>query len=1688
VNSTFAVLDYSYVDIATGCEGPKNNFYIIPYPPVEAPTAPNISLCLNEAGTIVANGSNTATSIRWYQSDATTVIETDAGNTGSLSVAASADAGTTTYYVSAISANDCESPKMRVDVIRGGGAPTGAPVAGNVAICEGERAVLTATGTVGGAMYWYSDAALTNLVFIGNPYETLPLTTNTSFWVAEGAGSCGASTATKVDVVVRPPANLPFATQDYSICVGQVIPSGEGLSATCSDAGVGGTATTMISGTASFPIAIGPDGGVGGVVNFNANSIPAGSTITSVVLNATLAHTWAEDVILDLTSPSGTTINIVDGNAGNDNYGTTGTTPLTYTFTDAASTFVLGTVGNNDIPSGSYLPNEPFSTFDGLNASGNWSLSVDDGFDDDGGSMTSATLTINYQLPADAGSLTWWDAPVGGAQVGAGSPFVPVDYDLLPIGSTTFWAQCDETSTCGNKRVAVKFNVLPAIAAPLVSGDDAVCVGNQANMSVSNPSSNVLWYGNEELTMLLGTGATFTSAPLTETTTFYVVNDNGLCTSVPTQYTVDVNPLPDFDLFANPGPSFFSGNIEICEGTVVNLEVVLEDPDNQIALLYTEEEPSNLLADWLIRSQDLMEINTWSDMIYYVRVFDVTTGCFSKPVPIYIDVFNRPTDIEVRGATVCVNEPATIHADVSTLFDNPQPNDQVVVIWATEDGSIIDVQDIPTGATAFNSELNVGSFSDPGTYNFIATTQNSIGCTGVPQIVTVVVNPLPNTPRVINDTVCAGETATLRAVSTEGVIHWYNSSVSQNVMQVGSVFVIPQANGSNVFWASVVNENGCESARVPVGVTVNATPDAPEVAQESFTICLGQTATYEIVDPNPDLIYVWSSDPLLVDVWGTGEVFETPALSQYTAFYVTAIDPVTGCRSEPTAAWVFVDNTLVISSATSEPVCEGEDVIIKVATWDVEGAVGLFDWNLNLIDIAFLPDGDPGTGNEEWIADFTIPDLEVGEYIFYVREIGNDIFPCGSIPISIPVVVNPLPNTPRVINDTVCAGETATLRAVSTEGVIHWYNSSVSQNVMQVGSVFVIPQANGSNVFWASVVNENGCESARVPVGVTVNATPDAPEVAQESFTICLGQTATYEIVDPNPDLIYVWSSDPLLVDVWGTGEVFETPALSQYTAFYVTAIDPVTGCRSEPTAAWVFVDNTLVISSATSEPVCEGEDALIQVATWDAVSSVGLFDWNLDLIDIAFLPDDDTLEDNSPWVADFLIPDLPAGEYIFYVKEIGEEIFPCGSIPISVLVKVLAGPEKPVATNDSPTCEGGNVIVSAMGGTGSVYSWSGPNGFTSNAQTFEIKNAKSKDAGDYIVTIYNQRGCSASDTTTVVVNPAPALGEGQNPDYVKPVCEHDTLKLSVGSVQGVTYSWTGPDGFTSSEQNPMIANVTEADNQGFYTVVLTDAVTGCASKPYALLVNIDKKPDNVIAVNDGPKCTGEDINLSTGFVFGATYTWSGPNEYSSNDRNAVIENINAQSAGVYTVVVQVGACTSEPATTEVVVYPNPIADAGQDDTTEHGMAIQLNGSGGITYQWSPNEYLTPSNNVPNPFVNPPVGSNVYTLKVWNEYGCSDEDDVTIVVVPTDKLIIPEVITPNGDGNNDTWVIGFLGDIAGGYELSIYSRDGARLYSTQDYKNDWNGTYDGEELPDGTYWYVIRTTDRTYKGAVTIRR
>jgi gliding motility-associated-like protein len=155
---------------------------------------------------------------------------------------------------------------------------------------------------------------------------------------------------------------------------------------------------------------------------------------------------------------------------------------------------------------------------------------------------------------------------------------------------------------------------------------------------------------------------------------------------------------------------------------------------------------------------------------------------------------------------------------------------------------------------------------------------------------------------------------------------------------------------------------------------------------------------------------------------------------------------------------------------------------------------------------------------------------------------------------------------------------------------------------------------------------------------------------------------------------------------------------------------------------------------------------------------------------------------------------------------------------------------------------------------------------------------------------------------------------------------------------------------------------------------------------------------------------------------------------------------------------------------------------------------LQLNGSGGSTYQWFPATSLS-SSTVADPIAvfNQPSAGTKYKLTVTNEAGCADSAFVTIKVYKTvPSVFIPTGFTPNHDGKND-----ILKPILAGIQrieaFHIYNRWGQLLFATSTEGQGWDGTVNGVTQSAGTYVWIIKAIDYNgiqyfNKGTVTLIR
>ncbi|MGM9478957.1 MBG domain-containing protein, partial [Pedobacter sp. GSP4] len=152
------------------------------------------------------------------------------------------------------------------------------------------------------------------------------------------------------------------------------------------------------------------------------------------------------------------------------------------------------------------------------------------------------------------------------------------------------------------------------------------------------------------------------------------------------------------------------------------------------------------------------------------------------------------------------------------------------------------------------------------------------------------------------------------------------------------------------------------------------------------------------------------------------------------------------------------------------------------------------------------------------------------------------------------------------------------------------------------------------------------------------------------------------------------------------------------------------------------------------------------------------------------------------------------------------------------------------------------------------------------------------------------------------------------------------------------------------------------------------------------------------------------------------------------------------------------------------------------------GETAVLTASGGTSYSWSTAGGIISGQNTAVLTVRP-AQTTTYTVRVTNASGCSSIATITIKVSEDYKIVANNILTPNGDGVNDTWIVQNI-DMYPSNEVRIFDRNGRQMYSKKSYDNSWNGTIGGNELAEGTYYYIITygPDKLVQKGFITIIR
>jgi gliding motility-associated-like protein len=529
---------------------------------------------------------------------------------------------------------------------------------------------------------------------------------------------------------------------------------------------------------------------------------------------------------------------------------------------------------------------------------------------------------------------------------------------------------------------------------------------------------------------------------------------------------------------------------------------------------------------------------------------------------------------------------------------------------------------------------------------------------------------------------------------------------------------------------------------------------------------------------------------------------------------------------------------------------------------------------------------------------------------------------------------------------------------------------------------YIFGTGNVSGNSWSNGSNPGIFDALGCPIpGTTatpINSSACTSPTASSNSPVCTGSTINLSTIS-STSATYSWTGPGgFTSSAQNPTRAGATTAMAGTYTCVIAIAGPSPACAYTVTTTVVVNTTPATPSPSSNTPVCTGNTINLSTAavagatySWTGPSSFS-----------------SSLQNPSRANATTAM----AGTYSVTVTANG-----CTSAVGTTNVVVNTTPATPSPSSNTPVCTGNTINLSTAAVAGATYSWTGPSAFSSSVQNPSRTNATAAMAGTYSVTV-TANGCtSAVGTTAVVVNNTPATPA---PSSNTPVCTSNTINLSTAAVAGATYSWTGPNSFASSVQNPAITNATAA-MAGTYSVTVT--ANGCTSAVGTTAVVVNTTPATPAPSSNTPVCTNNTINLSTAAVAGATYSWTGPNSFASSVQNPAITNATAAMAGTYSLTVTTNGCASAVGTTAVVINTTPSTPAPSSNTpvcTGNTINLSTAAVAGATYSWTgPNSF---SSSVQNPTITNATTAMAgsYSVTVTTN-GCTSAAGTTAVVINT---------------------------------------------------------------------------------------
>jgi len=936
-----------------------------------------------------------------------------------------------------------------------------------------------------------------------------------------------------------------------------------------------------------------------------------------------------------------------------------------------------------------------------------------------------------------------------------------------------------------------------------------------------------------------------------------------------------------------------------------------------------------------------------------------------------------------------------------------------------------------------------------GQFLIDVTVTDNMGCVNS-DTVRVQVNDTPDIVLNTNE-VCKGG-----VVSNTTSFEHYEWVFNGAVLNVDKTQNWIEPTQSGVYSLTAWTNNGCQVTE-DIVLTVNPLPSF--VLNDQFA-CDGETFTVDA--PLGFALYNWS----------TGESTQSIVLNADTDYWLELTD-TNGCVAREEASLRYRQPVL-LDLGPDQNECVGASIRLTNSA-DYTN----FSWT-------FKPESDPAVSvplnpvraNEYYLASGI--QANSGTYIVEATDVNGcnvqdeiRIFFSDTDPINLRITEN------------LCAGQTIDIIATEGYDSYTWYENNVHvpayDNMVQISGV------NTDALFRVEATSVVCVKSSEIEVVEHLLPTVNLPDV----FSICDGEEEELFVDNFNSptgasfsylywnDVDSVrysdWNSARVLVNGAGNYNVtavdeFGCMAMDNVTvsAFAISVFDlgpPISACDNEnvlltnpivgaqsynwyqttPTGENLLVsDNALSVNQSGTFVLkvvdangCNSNDQVTVNVNSAPDFSLGPDQVECGQIDLAIDPQADFAQyqwNDNPALNSNQLHVTQTGLYKLEVWN----TFGCRSEDV-VDITLVEAPE--IMLSDTAVCAGEEVQLVGPSGSYS-YLWN----TGEDTQAILAKN------GHYELKVTDPNGCFATSEVNVVWRSVPQVNLG--PDVI--VCPIDEWFLDAGA--GFTsYSW-----HNGSEEQGVIANLMDTVN----IVHVTDQF-GCTGFDSQTVKHKVAEPLELIS--DTSICNSDVLIASVDPSF-VMYEWS---------TGHIQPDIEIRQEGQYWLKAFDG-CVWAADTMQVVVHPTPVI--AHLDTSIYAQVVVLPEGGTAPYSYAVNGNDYQESNL---FAN--LSNGKYVFEVEDVNGCLAMNEMALDNVL--DIDISPILTPNGDGYNDTWGIKGIDKMPNSI-IRIFDRYGKQLAEYKASEPAWDGMYLGRPVPSDAYWYIIQLMplNRTLKGYITIKR